>query len=62
MTGLQKMLIDNRVFNHLRNLRLVEKLLIQGLILTVVLIAFQVQLDNVRHSFMSYMSPIGFPF
>jgi hypothetical protein len=60
VTGLQKMLIDNRVFNHLRNLRLVEKLLIQGLILTVVLIAFQVQLDNVRHSFMSYMSPIGF--
>jgi hypothetical protein len=60
VTGLQKMLIDNRVFNHLRNLRLVEKILIQGLILTVVLIAFQVQLDNVRHSFMSYMPPIGF--
>ena len=54
------MLTENRVFNHLRNLRLVEKLLIQGLILTVVLIVVQAQLDNARQSFMSYMPPIGF--
>jgi hypothetical protein len=59
VTGLQKMLTENRVFNHLRNLRLVEKLLIQGLILTVVLIVVQVQLDSARQSFMSYMPPIG---
>jgi hypothetical protein len=54
------MLTENRVFNHLRNLRLVEKLLVQGLILTVVLIVVQAQLDNARQSFMSYMPPIGF--
>ena len=60
MTGLQKTLTENRVFNHLRNLRLVEKLLIQGLILAVVLIVAQAQLDNARQSFMSYMPPIGF--
>jgi hypothetical protein len=54
------MLTENKVFNHLRNLRLVEKLLIQGLILTVVLIIVQAQLDNSRQSFMSYMPPIGF--
>jgi hypothetical protein len=58
--GLQKTLTENRVYTHLRNLRLVEKLLIQGLILTVVLIVVQVQLDNARQSFMSYMPPIGF--
>jgi hypothetical protein len=60
VTGLQKTLTENRVFNHLRNLRLVEKLLIQGLILAVVLIVVQAQLDNARQSFMSYMPPIGF--
>src|SRR5450759_1579205 len=54
------MLTEIRVFNHLRNLRLIEKLLIQGLILTVVLIVVQVQLDNIRQSFMSYMLPIWF--
>ena len=54
------MLTENRVSNHLRNLHLVEKLLIQGLILAVVLIIVQTQLDNARQSFMSYMPPIGF--
>jgi hypothetical protein len=58
--GLQKTLTENRVFNHLRNLRLIEKLLIQGLILTVVLILVQAQLESARQSFMSYMPPIGF--
>ena len=54
------MLTENRVSNHVRNLHLVEKLLIQGLILAVVLIVVQTQLDNARQSFMSYMPPIGF--
>ena len=60
MTGLLKTLTENRVFNHLRNLRLVEKLLIQGLILAIVLVVVQTQLDGARQSFMSYMPPIGF--
>ena len=37
-----------------------EKLLIQGLILAIVLVVVQVQLDGARQSFMSYMPPIGF--
>jgi hypothetical protein len=53
------MLTENRVFNHLRNLRLIENLLIQGLILAIVLILVQMQLDGARQSFMSYMPPIG---
>jgi hypothetical protein len=56
------MLTENRVFNRLRNLRLVEKLLIQGLILAIVLIIIQAQLDNMRQSFMFYMPPLGFAF
>jgi hypothetical protein len=47
------------VFNHLRNLRLVEKLLIQGVVLAIVLLVIQTQLDGARQSFMSYMPPIG---
>jgi hypothetical protein len=56
------MLTENRVFNHLRNLRLIEKLLIQGLILAIILIVIQMSLENARQSFMSYMPPIGFVF
>jgi hypothetical protein len=56
------MLTENRVFNHLRNLRLVEKLLIQGVVLAIVLIVIQMSLENARQSFMSYMPPIGFVF
>ncbi len=37
-----------------------EKLLIQGLILAIVLIVVQMQLDGAEQSFMSYMPPIGF--
>ena len=54
------MLTENRVFNHLRNLRLVEKLWIQGLILTIVLAIIQSELDGSRLSFTAYMPPIGF--
>ena len=55
-----KMLTENRVFNHLRNLRLVEKLLIQGLVLAIVLVGIQLSLENAQQSFISYMPPIGF--
>jgi len=51
-----------KLFDSLRNLRLIEKLILQGLILTVILIAIQMELDSVRTSFMSFMPPIGFGF
>ena len=56
------MLNDNRIFNHLRNLRLVEKLLIQGLILAVALVIIQAWVDSARDGFMSYLPPMGFVF
>jgi hypothetical protein len=62
VTGLQKTLTENRIFNHLRHLRLVEKLFIQGLILTIVLVIIQSQLDGSRLSLTTYMPPIGFAF
>jgi hypothetical protein len=60
VTGLLKTLTENRVINHLRHLHLVEKLVIQGATLAIVLIIVQGQLDSFRQSFMSYMPPIGF--
>ena len=62
MTGLQKTLTENRIFNHLRNLCLVEKLFVQGLILAIVLVIIQSQLDSSRLSLTMYMPPIGFAF
>jgi hypothetical protein len=59
---LLKMLTENRVFNHLRNMRLVEKLLIQGLILAIVLSVIQMYLNGARNAFMVYMPPLGFIF
>jgi hypothetical protein len=53
------MLTENRIFIHLRNLRLVEKLWIQGLILTAILAIIQSELDASRQSFTAYMPPIG---
>jgi hypothetical protein len=53
---------ENRVFNHLRNMRLVEKLLIQGLILAIVLSVVQMYLDAARNTYMVYMPPLGFAF
>ncbi len=41
-------------------MRLVERLLIQGLILTIILVVVQNELDGAQQSFMSYMPPIGF--
>ena len=60
MNGLLRTLTKNRIFNHLRNLRLIEKLLIQGLILAIILIVVQMQLDGSEQSFMAYLPPIGF--
>jgi hypothetical protein len=60
--GLLKTLTENRVSNHLRNLRLVEKLWIQGLILAVILVIVQFELDASRQSLATYMPPIGFSF
>ena len=53
------MLSENKVIDHFRNLRLIEKLLIQGLIVAVVLIVIQVWLNDARNGFMAYMPPIG---
>jgi hypothetical protein len=60
VNGLLRTLTENRIFKHLRNLRLIEKLLIQGLILAIVLVVAQGQLDGAEQSFMGYMPPIGF--
>jgi hypothetical protein len=54
------MLSENKIFNHLRSLRLVEKLFIQGLIIAFILILIQLWINSVRMSFMSYMPPLGF--
>ncbi len=62
MTGLQKTLSDNAVFNHFRHLRLIEKLLIQGLILSAILVGTEAWLNSVTVSFMLYLPPIGFAF
>jgi hypothetical protein len=48
--------------NRFRNLRLVEKLLIQGLIIVIILIVIQAWLNNVQVSFIDYMPPLGFAF
>ena len=60
MTGLQKTLSDNKIINHFRHLWLIEKLLIQGLILTAALIITQTWLTSATNGFMAYMPPIGF--
>jgi hypothetical protein len=60
VNGLLRTLTENRIFKHLRNLRLIEKLLIQGVILAIVLVVAQGQLDSAEQSFMGYMPPIGF--
>jgi len=47
---------------HFKNLRLIEKLFIQGLILAIILIPVQFLLDSEQQFFMSYMPPLGFAF
>jgi hypothetical protein len=60
VNGLQKTLTDNKVFNHMRHLRLIEKLLIQGVSLTVLLVIIQYELDLNRLLLTAYVPPIGF--
>ena len=50
------------MLNHLRNLRLAEKLLLQGLISVIILIVIQTWFYSAQDSFMSYMPPLGFAF
>lgn len=59
---MQKTQSENRVLNHLRNLRLAEKLLLQGLITVIILIVIQAWFYSAQDSFMSYMPPLGFAF
>jgi hypothetical protein len=47
---------------RLQRLRLIMKLLIQGLILTIILIVIQFELDGAKNSAMMYMPPLGFVF
>ncbi len=54
------MLSNNRVINHFRHLWLVEKLFIQGFIVTIVLIIIQVWLNDAKDGFTAYMPPIGY--
>ncbi len=42
------------------NMRMIKKLFLQGLLLTIVLVVVQFGLDGAAVSFMSYMPPIGF--
>jgi len=56
---LYKTLSDNKVFNHFRNLRLAEKLFIQGLTVVIILIVIQAWLNGVQQSLMNYLPPIG---
>jgi hypothetical protein len=58
-------MLSERIYNFfsvLQSLRLVVKLLIQGLILAVILTIIQLSLEGARGSFMSYMPPLGFFF
>ncbi len=50
------------MLNHFRNLRLAEKLFLQGLVTVIILIVIQAWLDSTQQSFMSYMPPLGFAF
>jgi hypothetical protein len=43
-------------------MRLIEKLLLQGIILAAILIVFRAWFDSAEQSFMSYMPPLGFAF
>ncbi|HUJ84917.1 MAG TPA: hypothetical protein VLV84_04860 [Candidatus Acidoferrales bacterium] len=59
---MQKTQSENKVLNLLRNLRLAEKLLLQGLTTVIILIVIQAWFYSAQDSFMSYMPPLGFAF
>ena len=50
------------MFDRLNNMRLWQKLLLQGLVAVIILIVFQAWLDSVQTGFLSYMPPLGFAF
>ncbi len=50
----------NKTANFLLGLPLVIKLLMEGLVLTVILVAFKNQISGAEHAFIAYMPPIGF--
>jgi hypothetical protein len=56
------MLSDNKIFNHFRNMRLLEKLFIQGFLVAVILVIIQTWLGGERGPFMDYMPPLGLAF
>jgi hypothetical protein len=60
VTGLQKTQTDNKKFSHFRHSRLIAKLFIQGLILSVILSIVQAWIDSVNAGFIGFMPPIGF--
>jgi hypothetical protein len=62
VTGLLKTLAENKVVKHFRNLHLIEKIFLQGFIITVLLVVIQQQLEGARSYYMSYMPPIGLVF
>ena len=50
------------MFDRFKNMRLWEKLLVQGLVTVVILIVFQAWLVGSQTGFLSYMPPLGFAF
>jgi hypothetical protein len=54
--------ILTKLHTRLQSLRLIEKLLLQGLTLAVILIAIQVTIEGARNSFMAFLPPLGFFF
>ena len=64
MNGLLRTLIEKiyNIFSSLQSLRLIWKLLIQGLTLTIILTVIQLSFESSRASFMFFMPPLGFFF
>jgi hypothetical protein len=60
VTGLQKTQTDNKNFSRFRHTRLIAKLFIQGLILSVILVIVQAWLDSINVGFTGFLPPIGF--
>ncbi len=51
-----------KLLERLQSLRLWMKLLLQGLILAVILVAVELSLEGARDSFMAFLPPLGFFF
>ncbi len=50
------------MFSRLQKLRLIEKLMLQGIVLVVILTVIQLVLEGARDGFMKYLPPLGFFF